>query len=232
MKKLTEEERERQEIAAEHHRVSACLMAIARAPLGVTPSAMSSVAYDTVFNLIPPDVAEFQLVKRSEDETKARLTAQGGDTSGGDFARLQAENETVRRCYGGLKTFVQDVSRDPLNHWSARAQRLLDTGVYERDAVENVQAPAPRAEAAPDEIERLLSAVTPSHPQAVNDIRAYVQALHRPQPAPMVSEKGLRRVILDWVRDHASVAAKMSWKPEQTEALLVSILNHIKGNAA
>lgn len=59
------------EIRKELHRVSACLMAIARAPLGVTPNAMSSVAYDTVFNLIPPDVAEFQLVDRSRREATA-----------------------------------------------------------------------------------------------------------------------------------------------------------------
>lgn len=46
------------------------LVMLCAAPPEITRKAMASVAYDTVFNLIPKDVAEFQLVERSKAEAQ------------------------------------------------------------------------------------------------------------------------------------------------------------------
>jgi hypothetical protein len=52
-------------LSDEVKRLSGCLAAMARSDLNATAKAYKSVAYDTVFNLITPDVAEFQLDCRS-----------------------------------------------------------------------------------------------------------------------------------------------------------------------
>lgn len=56
----------------EERRLSACLIAIHKAPDTATIGALKSVAYDAALNCITPDVAEYQIEKRSEDEIAAR----------------------------------------------------------------------------------------------------------------------------------------------------------------
>jgi hypothetical protein len=53
-------------------RLSGCLIAIHDAPDDATVNALKSVAYDAALNCITPDVAEYQIEKRSEDEIAAR----------------------------------------------------------------------------------------------------------------------------------------------------------------
>jgi len=50
---------------AENERLSGCLLAMAAATENVSAEALRSVAYDTVMNLITPDIAKHQLLCRS-----------------------------------------------------------------------------------------------------------------------------------------------------------------------
>jgi hypothetical protein len=101
------------------------------APVDTTP-----VTPDFVQQAVNSFVAEFsEKAKGVVDEVAktARSHANARQSLMDQRDDLQAENTLIRRCYSGLKAFAVDVSRDPLNHWSGRAQQLLTTGVYERD---------------------------------------------------------------------------------------------------
>lgn len=67
---VTKISRLRKDLAEAHlHivRLTGCLHAMAGAGPSVTADAFRSVSYDTVMNLITPDVAEYQLQRRSTD---------------------------------------------------------------------------------------------------------------------------------------------------------------------
>jgi len=52
----------------ENDRMRGCLMAIANSTHDTPGDVLATIAYDTVFNGITRDVAEYQIKKRTEDE--------------------------------------------------------------------------------------------------------------------------------------------------------------------
>lgn len=56
---------ERDEWNAGARRLAACLIAINKAPATIPASILREIAYDAALNCITPDVAEFQILRRS-----------------------------------------------------------------------------------------------------------------------------------------------------------------------